>query len=106
MLNLLFTFKWKENLEKRWWLKLLAWLTPVGFLAVECGWIVTETGRQPWIIYGILRTRDSVTPMPGIQYSFFLVTFIYLALTLIVFLLMKRQIAALKTGTSNNSSHD
>lgn len=105
LLNLLFIFRWKETLQKRWWLRLLALLTPAGFIAVEAGWIVTETGRQPWIIYGIMKTSESVTPMPGIQYSFYLVTFIYLALTFIVFLLMKRQIAALQKG-SNSSNHD
>ncbi len=102
LMNLLFTFKWKETLQKRWWLTTLAWLTPAGFIAVEAGWIVTETGRQPWIIYGILRTSESVTPMPGIRYSFYLVTFIYLTLTMVVFLLMKRQIAALQKDTSKS----
>jgi cytochrome d ubiquinol oxidase subunit I len=106
LMNVLFIFKWKENLQKRWWLTTLAWLTPAGFIAVEAGWIVTETGRQPWIIYGIMRTSESVTPMPGIVYSLYLITFIYLALTLIVFLLMKRQIAALQKDVHRGFSHD
>ena len=80
------SFRWKENSQKRWWLKWLAWLTPAGFIAVEAGWIVTEVGRQPWIIYGILKTSESVTPMPGIQYSFYLVTFIYLSPVICCFL--------------------
>lgn len=95
VLFLIFFFKWKEKLRKRWWLKWIAILTPAGFIAVEAGWMVTEVGRQPWIIYGIMRTSESVTPMPGIQYSFYLVTFIYLALSFFVFWLMKRQIYAL-----------
>ena len=41
ILFLIFKFKWKENLDKRWWLKWLVMLTPVGFIAVEAGWIVT-----------------------------------------------------------------
>lgn len=106
ILFLIFNFKWKENLEKRWWLKLLVWLTPVGFIAVEAGWIVTEVGRQPWIIYGIMKTRDAVTPMPGVQYPFFLITLIYLALTFLVFILMRRQITAVHTNPQNISSHD
>jgi cytochrome d ubiquinol oxidase subunit I len=106
VMNLLITYRWRETLQKRWWLRLLTWLTPAGFIAVEAGWIVTETGRQPWIIYGILRTSESVTPMPGIKYSFYVVTFLYLTLSLIVFYLMKRQIAALREGTSTSSSHD
>jgi cytochrome bd ubiquinol oxidase subunit I len=106
LMNLLITYKWKEIQQKRWWLRLLTWLTPAGFIAVEAGWIVTETGRQPWIIYGIFRTSESVTPMPGIRYSFYVVSAIYLALTFIVFYLMKRQISALQSGTSKSNYHD
>ncbi|MFA5328613.1 MAG: cytochrome ubiquinol oxidase subunit I [Prolixibacteraceae bacterium] len=106
ILFLIFNFKWKENLNKRWWLKLLVWLTPVGFIAVEAGWIVTEVGRQPWIIYGIMKTKDAVTPMPGVQYPFFLITLIYLALTFLVFILMRRQINAVHTNPHNINSHD
>jgi cytochrome d ubiquinol oxidase subunit I len=106
ILFLIFNFKWKENLDKHWWLKLLVWLTPVGFIAVEAGWIVTEVGRQPWIIYGIMKTKDAVTPMPGVQYPFFLITLIYLALTYLVFILMRRQITAAHTNPQNINSHD
>jgi len=38
-------------------------VTPLGFIAVLAGWTVTETGRQPWIIYGALRTADAVAPV-------------------------------------------
>jgi len=106
ILFLIFSFKWKENLNKRWWLQLLVWLTPVGFIAVEAGWIVTEVGRQPWIIYGIMKTKDAVTPMPGVQYPFYLITLIYLALTFLVFLLMRRQILAVHTNSQNINAHD
>jgi cytochrome d ubiquinol oxidase subunit I len=104
-LHLFFTFKRRYG-EKRLWFKWLAILTPAGFIAVEAGWIVTEVGRQPWIIYGILRTSESVTPMPGIQYSFYLVTLIYLGLSAIVFWLMSRQIKALQSGNNNFYEHD
>jgi cytochrome d ubiquinol oxidase subunit I len=106
ILYLFFRFKWKENLEKRWWLKTLIWITPVGFIAVEAGWIVTEVGRQPWIIYGIMKTSDAVTPMPGIQYPFYLITVIYLLLTFVVFWLMRRQIIAIHTNPQNINIHD
>lgn len=46
-------------------LQLLGLMTPLGFVAMEAGWVVTEVGRQPWIIYGILKTQDAVTPVPG-----------------------------------------
>ena len=65
--------------------------TPLGFLAIEAGWMVTELGRQPWIIQGIMRTRDAVTSMPRLAIPFFSITAIYLLLALIVIVLMKRQ---------------
>jgi cytochrome d ubiquinol oxidase subunit I len=45
-----------------WFLKTLIWAGPIGFLAVLAGWTTTEVGRQPWTVYGLLRTTDSVTP--------------------------------------------
>src|SRR5699024_11840016 len=56
----------------------------LGFIAVEAGWTVTEVGRQPWIIYGIMKTEDALSPMPGLQYSFYMITALYLLLTAIV----------------------
>ena len=72
-------------------LRLLIVATPLGFLAVEAGWTVTEVGRQPWILYGILKTKDSLTPMPGLVYPFLLTTAVYLSLSVIVTWLMVRQ---------------
>ncbi|MGE5383568.1 MAG: cytochrome ubiquinol oxidase subunit I [Omnitrophica WOR_2 bacterium] len=91
----LFTWKWKHLHQKKWWLILLTLLTPAGFLAVEAGWIVTEVGRQPWIIWHIMKTKDALTPMPGLQWSLYSITFIYLLLSFIVIWMMRRQILAL-----------
>ncbi|MFC1222967.1 cytochrome ubiquinol oxidase subunit I [Pedobacter sp. BG31] len=84
--------KKKSLIEKKWLLKLFVLAIPLGYLALEAGWVVTEVGRQPWIIYGIMRTRDAVTPMPGIAYSFYIFTAIYLSLSIIVTFLLYRQI--------------
>jgi cytochrome d ubiquinol oxidase subunit I len=81
--------KWRES---RNLLKLFVLATPIGFIAVEAGWTVTETGRQPWIINGIMRTKDAVTPMPGIAYSFYLFTAVYLSLAFVVIFMLYRQI--------------
>jgi cytochrome d ubiquinol oxidase subunit I len=43
-------------------LKASVWVAPLGFVAVIAGWTMTEVGRQPWTVYGLLRTADSVTP--------------------------------------------
>jgi cytochrome bd ubiquinol oxidase subunit I len=85
-------FKKKSWLNASWLLKLFVIATPMGFIAVEAGWTVTEVGRQPWIINGIMRTRDAVTPMPGIHYSFYVFTGLYVSLALIVTFLLYRQI--------------
>jgi len=64
---------------------------PLGFVAMETGWCVTEVGRQPWIIYGVMRTRDAVTPMPGLVAPFVLFTALYVFLAVIVCFLLCRQ---------------
>ncbi|APG59818.1 cytochrome ubiquinol oxidase subunit I [Christiangramia salexigens] len=84
--------KWLEN-RKFWWL--FALISPLGFVAVEAGWVVTEVGRQPWIVYNIMKTKDAVTPMPGMEYSFYLYVSVYLILALTVAWLMNRQIKVL-----------
>jgi cytochrome d ubiquinol oxidase subunit I len=73
-------------------LRAIAIAGPCGFLAIEAGWTVTEVGRQPWIITGILRTRDAVTPMPGIALPFALFTLLYIGLAAAVVWLLYRQI--------------
>jgi len=95
-LFLLFSLWWKHILSKRWWLLFIAFLTPIGFIAVEAGWTVTEVGRQPWIIYGVMKTKDAVSPMPGLQYSFYTISVVYLLLTVILVWLMRRQIASIE----------
>ncbi len=65
---------------------------PLGFLAVEAGWMVTELGRQPWIIHGVMRTADAVMPMPGLIVPFLMFSTIYLFLAVIVTLLLVRQV--------------
>jgi cytochrome bd ubiquinol oxidase subunit I len=57
---------WRGTLfETRWYLKIMAQCWWIGFVAVICGWVVTETGRQPWIVQGILRTADAISPVPA-----------------------------------------
>lgn len=92
ILYLIAVCKKRDWLSKGWFLKLFIYSTPLGFIALEAGWTVTEVGRQPWIIQDVMRTADAVTPMPGIQYSFYLFSFIYFTLSLAVIFLLQRQI--------------
>jgi cytochrome d ubiquinol oxidase subunit I len=84
--------KKRSWLGTRWILKLFVAAIPAGFIAIEAGWVVTEVGRQPWIINGYLRTADAVTPMPGIAWSFYLFTAVYISLSIAVVFLLYRQI--------------
>lgn len=92
VLYLLFCWRWKFLLEKSWWLQIIVLCTPLGFIALEAGWAVTEVGRQPWIIYHIMRTSQALTPMPGIEYPLMVITVIYLLLSLMSIYLISRQI--------------
>jgi cytochrome d ubiquinol oxidase subunit I len=82
----------EELAMRRHLLRALVAVAPMGFIAIEAGWTVTEVGRQPWIIYGIVRTADAVTPMPGLVYPFALFTALYIFLALVVVWLLYRQI--------------
>ncbi len=78
--------------DDRHLLRALALATPMGFLAIEAGWTVTEVGRQPWIVYGVLRTADAVTPMPGLVVPFLVFTLLYMLLGIVVVYLLRQQI--------------
>lgn len=80
-------------LEHRRFLWLLIALTPLGFVALEAGWVVTEVGRQPWIIYGIMRTKDAVTPVPGQVFTFASLALLYLFLGSMSALVLSRLFA-------------
>ena len=57
---------WRDTLfETRWYLRVMAQCWWLGFVAVIAGWVVTESGRQPWIVQGMLRTADATSPVPG-----------------------------------------
>lgn len=71
-----------------WFQKLLILLTPTGFIALEAGWIVTEVGRQPWIIYKIMKTKDAVTAVSGLEWSLWIIVLTYLVLGFFSFLLI------------------
>jgi cytochrome bd ubiquinol oxidase subunit I len=89
----LYGMKFRKNfINSNNFLLLIALCTPLGFIAIEAGWIVTEVGRQPWIIYRVMRTADAVTTMPGILISCGMFALLYLILAVTVFQLMQRQI--------------
>lgn len=82
----------RDIIMHRWMLLAVVLCGPMGFLCIEAGWMVTELGRQPWVIYGILRTADAVTPMPGLIVPFLTFTALYCFLGIIVVLLLYQQV--------------
>lgn len=68
----------------------LAASTPLGLVAIEAGWVVTEVGRQPWIVHGLMRTSDAVTPMPGLVVPFAIYTLVYIFLAVVVLVMLRR----------------
>lgn len=81
---------WPHGRKLMW-----AWLVsgPLGVVAMEAGWLVTEWGRQPWILRGVMRTADAVTPVPHLAAPFWTFTAVYLFLGVTVVLLLVRQVA-------------
>lgn len=72
-------------------LKTVFCISPLGLVAIESGWMVTELGRQPWVVHGILRTGHAVTPMPGLWIPFTTFLLVYLVLAVIVITLLIRE---------------
>ncbi len=84
--------RWRSLPLRRPFLVACALCAPLGFIAVEAGWTVTEVGRQPWIVYGVMKTKDAVTPMPGLVVPFLIFTLVYLFLAGVVTWLLVRHI--------------
>jgi cytochrome d ubiquinol oxidase subunit I len=85
---------WRQHtiFDSAWFLRTLVAATPLGLIAVEAGWVVTEVGRQPWIIYHVMRTRDALTPMRGLEVQMVLFSALYIFLGITVLRLMSRHV--------------
>ncbi len=79
--------------DSRWFLRLVVAAAPLGFVAIEAGWTVTEVGRQPFIIYGIMRTAEALTPMHGLTVTLLSFSLLYLFLAVIVIWLMLQKVS-------------
>jgi cytochrome d ubiquinol oxidase subunit I len=83
---------WKRRrwLANRWFLRAVAVSGIAAVVALETGWTTTEVGRQPWVVYGHLRTADAVSPAPGLFLGFYAVVAIYLVLTVATVYVLRR----------------
>jgi cytochrome d ubiquinol oxidase subunit I len=81
----------ERRYRSRWFLLLCQAAAPLGFIAVIAGWVTTEVGRQPWTVYGLLRTADSVSPSltgsdVAISLAFYVVVYLIMFSTGIAFM--------------------
>ena len=93
LLAIVFGFAWWKRrswVENKWFLRAVAVSGLAAVAALESGWITTEVGRQPWIVYGYLRTADAVSPAPGLYLGFYAVVAIYAVLTVVVVYVLRR----------------
>jgi cytochrome d ubiquinol oxidase subunit I len=81
--------RWRRREPGRWLLRGLVLSGALAVAAMEAGWIVTEVGRQPWIIYNVMLTAQAVTPAPGVWVTFagFVALYVLLAVTMVWLLL-------------------
>ena len=98
--------KRKKLLESKFLLKILYWIIPLPIIACQFGWATAEVGRQPWIVYGLLRTKDAFSPTVSateVWISLILFTVLYLIMTVIyIYLLIKK----IKEGVTPESGND
>jgi cytochrome d ubiquinol oxidase subunit I len=83
LLAVWFAISWwrtRDLPSTRWFLRICAVAGVAAVVALECGWIVTEVGRQPWIVNGFMRTTDAVTPAQGIWWVFGVTISLYIVL--------------------------
>src|SRR5262245_609925 len=92
--------KKRDLSEQRPFLWFSVFCAPLGFIAIEAGWMVTEVGRQPFIISGYMLTKDAVTHVPYLSVTFSLFVLIYFVLAMAVIYLMRKQVF-LSLGVDN-----
>jgi cytochrome bd ubiquinol oxidase subunit I len=75
--------------SSRWFLRAALVAGPGAVVAMECGWITTEVGRQPWIVYQVMRTSDAVNPAPGLYWGLVVMLVVYTVLTVVTLLVLR-----------------
>ena len=92
LLSVVGWFRRKKLEESRGYLRIMLWAIPLPYLACALGWTVTEVGRQPWIVYGLMRTSDAVSPVAVSQVATSLIAFVvvYTLIGIGAFMLMAR----------------
>jgi cytochrome d ubiquinol oxidase subunit I len=97
--------QWLER--KRWLMWLFVASGPLAFACIEAGWIVTEVGRQPWIVYGYMRTSEAVTSsgLVGLMFAAFTLLYIGLSAVTIVTLRSQMEILPKRARRAKQAAH-
>ena len=82
--------QWRKREPNRTLLWTLLLIAPLGFVALEAGWVVTEVGRQPWVINGVMRTADAVTTVDDVHVTFYAFCILYAVLGAVLAMLLRR----------------
>lgn len=92
LLTIIGWFLRKKIVSQRLYLKVMLYAIPLPYIACALGWTVTEVGRQPWLVYGLMKTAEGVSPVSATQVAVSLVAFtlVYLILGIVAFSLMAR----------------
>jgi cytochrome d ubiquinol oxidase subunit I len=87
LLGVWLAVSWKRRHDipkSKWFLRLIGISGVLAVVAMECGWITTEVGRQPWIVYNVMRVAEGVNPEPGLRWGFIALLGIYAVLTVVL----------------------
>lgn len=87
--------------QSPWFLRACAVAGVLAYAALEAGWVLTEVGRQPWVVYGFLRTAQAVTRAPGIWGTFAVVVAIYATVGITLLLVLRALSRRWRTGTED-----
>jgi cytochrome d ubiquinol oxidase subunit I len=89
----------------RWLLAAVALASPLGFVALEAGWIVTEAGRQPWVVYRVMRTAEAVTPRSDVALTLLMYVLLYASLAIALIGLL-RGLAKKRTERADDAARE
>jgi cytochrome bd ubiquinol oxidase subunit I len=97
LLGAIFALTWwrKRRLPRsRWFYRAVMLAGPASLVALICGWITTEVGRQPWIVYETMRVRDAVTASDGLEVGFAVLVVVYIGVAVGLYWLIRRLTAS------------